>query len=905
MTTDVKRVADDERTTNLPMTRRTNAGGLRAGTWVALLAVVALLPTGWWSVDRVQHSRQAQATATEAEQEVERYVTLNALRAALMDERNYAGALAALESFGLQAVVVRQVTGIDVDGRLEAARGRVDAVLADLGDEQRRLDVEAARDIADEGAVEGGRGYAALQDSLAAQLDATFLELRAGLDDFEDSAPITRSLRSLEATTLARQEMAALLNLYFGVQFDGGSGGSTRPLIETWARYEEAMRQTQRAMGAESLLSGAYVDLAADDTTQQVKATVDRLLSDAPAKGSIDRLPQQDLSRTAEDFALISASAAAHLDLVEAAADDLRATIDSLRVERAGDARRALLLLAIAAVALTTYAITMSRAFAVPLRRLAGLARSLGEDDAPVQHRPTGPTEVRQATIALQEAAQHLHLVEGQAHALARGDLESDALRRRAPGAIGASLQEAVQTLASSLAEREDFRRRLAHEASTDGLTQLANRNASLNQLTRSLARARRSGTAIALLYVDLDGFKELNDIHGHPVGDLVLRTVARRIVASVREGDHVGRLAGDQFVVIAEPAHSVEDTLALARRVQAAISAPLPLERVELHLTASIGIAIGASDEYTGGTAEHLTADELLRDADLAVYQAKTKGRGGIELCNEQLRTQLAADVDLELAIRRALSADELVMHYQPIVDGPGGAVIGAEALVRWARPGHGVLSPAAFIPFAERSDLIVEVDRWVLRAVISQLSSWTDSPAWRHRTVSVNVSGRTLNTDGFVADVLGPLREHGVDPARLVIEVTESALLDDLSVAARRLQELRGHGVRTAIDDFGTGYTSLAHLKTLPIDILKIDRSFTVDPSAASLVKLIIDTGHLLGAVIVAEGIETAEQARRLEELGSDELQGYLFGRPAAPADLPPELVTHDAGEPPTVRP
>jgi EAL domain-containing protein (putative c-di-GMP-specific phosphodiesterase class I) len=247
-----------------------------------------------------------------------------------------------------------------------------------------------------------------------------------------------------------------------------------------------------------------------------------------------------------------------------------------------------------------------------------------------------------------------------------------------------------------------------------------------------------------------------------------------------------------------------------------------------------------------------------------------------------------MANQADLEYAIREAIAEDQLELFYQPITRATDSSVIGLEALLRWNRPGLGLVPPDDFIPFAERSDLIIAIDRWVIRQVARQLALWAAMFDTAPVPVSINVSGRHLGFDEFTSNVLLPLEEFRIDPAWVVIEVTESSVLDDLGDAAAKLQILRSHGIRVAIDDFGTGYTSLAHLRTLPIDILKIDRSFTGDPDAESLVKLIIDTGHLLGARITAEGIETDAQARQLAALGADELQGYLFGRPCAPVHL-----------------
>ena len=528
-----------------------------------------------------------------------------------------------------------------------------------------------------------------------------------------------------------------------------------------------------------------------------------------------------------------------------------------------------------------SFALAVSTVIGRPLRRLAESVRRLTNGDTAAKLRPTGPTEIREASQALNEAVDNLAWAERQAHALATGRLDDPILEEQAPGTFGASLQEAVATLTNSLAEREEFRRRLSHEANHDSLTQVANRRSVMANLERSLARTRRSSSQLAVMFIDLDGFKAVNDLEGHPVGDLVLAAVARRLVTSVRRGDQVGRVGGDEFVVVAEPVDGAEEALGLARRLREQVCAPITAGDVSVSVDASVGIAIidAGSD---------LTADEVLRDADLAVYKAKAKGRGQIVVCDEQLRAELEQRADMEHALRAAIADDELVVHFQPIVDADGVEVLALEALVRWDRGGTGLVPPDHFIPHAERSELIVDVDRWVLDAVARQIREWDDHPTLGVVPVAVNVSARHLGRSDFVEGVLDILTAHDVPCDRLIVEVTESAVVHDLDHAGWSLQELRNRGVRVAIDDFGTGYTSLAHLRALPIDILKIDRSFTSDPSSASLVQLIIDTGHLLGARITSEGIETDEQGAALSSMGSDELQGFLYGRPVPAAQL-----------------
>ena len=529
-------------------------------------------------------------------------------------------------------------------------------------------------------------------------------------------------------------------------------------------------------------------------------------------------------------------------------------------------------------------AVAASRAIAGPIRDLAEAARRLRDGqqaDRGTAHR--GPTEVQEASQAIDEAAAQLALAEQQALALAEGDLDHQSLSEHGTGALGASLQTAVQTLASSLHEREELRERMTYQATHDGLTHLSNRNASLDQIEAGLARADATSGRIAVLFIDLDGFKNVNDQFGHRAGDFVLREIAQRLEMSVRTTDHVGRLGGDEFLVIAEPVDDEDDARWLAGRIFDSVVSPIRYDDVEVTIGACIGIALserGAVDPTL-----------LLHDADLAVYRAKELGRNRIEVCDDELRAIMSDRADIEHALRLAIDNDELDLWYQPVVtERSGFGPAGYEALVRWQRPGHGMVRPDAFIPIAERTDLILAVDRWVVRRVIQQISDWDRRRDIEPVPISLNISGRHLASPDFVATIIGPMIEARVAPERLIVEVTESALLDDIETAAAKLERLREYGIRVAIDDFGTGFTSLAHLRNLPIDILKIDRSFTNDVEATSLVQLIIESGHLLGASVTAEGIETQAQADRILAMGADSLQGYLYGRPKPAHELAP---------------
>jgi diguanylate cyclase (GGDEF)-like protein len=511
-----------------------------------------------------------------------------------------------------------------------------------------------------------------------------------------------------------------------------------------------------------------------------------------------------------------------------------------------------------------------------PLQRLAHTAQELSQGRLNTRLEERGPTEIRISARALNEAMTSLQTAEAQAIALAEERLDDLVISAAAPGQLGASLQAAVARLARNLTEREEFQQRLAHEASHDGLTKLPNRNAVLRHLDSAMARTRRSSTSLALLFIDLDEFKAINDRYGHHAGDQVLQETARRLLESIRDGDLAGRLGGDEFLIVAEPIAGIEAASRLAERIQDRVTQPIVIDGATVIPKISIGI--GLADGF-------LSSEELLRDADLAVYRAKSLGKGAIDICDEDLRGEVRARDEMELAIRDALDNDQFELHYQASLHAATKELSSFEALLRWERPGHGRVPPDVFIPVAERTELILEIDRWVLDAAVGQLKTWTDHPDLNSSTVAINISSRHLGSGELYNDVRAALEKHGVDPYRLTLEVTETAILEDMIAAGRELSTLREFGVQVSLDDFGTGYMSLAHLRGLPVDALKIDGSFVAameSDADYTLIHLIVKTGHLLNVTITAEGVETERQAALLTEMGCDSLQGFLYSRP-----------------------
>lgn len=425
----------------------------------------------------------------------------------------------------------------------------------------------------------------------------------------------------------------------------------------------------------------------------------------------------------------------------------------------------------------------------------------------------------------------------------------------------------------------QDEMNRLAYH---DALTQLPNRRLLQQRIEHSLVLTGRNGQRSALLFVDLDHFKAINDTRGHEAGDLLLKQVAVRMQAAVREGDTVARVGGDEFVVLLEGLGTVlvsaaEQARKVGEKLLEELAQPYVIHDFEFRCTASIGIRMASFGE---------SVSQLLTHADLAMYEAKKHGRNSLRFFDPDMQMAATSRAEAEQDLQRAIEGSEFELHYQPKVNAEG-LVVGAEALLRWHHPQRGLVSPAEIIPLAEEVGLIVPIGAWVLRDACSQMQRWALQPATRELTLAVNVSARQFAREDFVAQVVQVLQQTGANPALLELEVTESMMLDVQSAIAK-MQALRDIGVRFAVDDFGTGYSSLAHLTRLPISTLKIDKSFVshmADHDAdLVIVQTIIGMAHSLGLNVVAEGVETRAQQAQLLDCGCNLFQGYLFGRALA---------------------
>jgi diguanylate cyclase (GGDEF)-like protein/PAS domain S-box-containing protein len=418
---------------------------------------------------------------------------------------------------------------------------------------------------------------------------------------------------------------------------------------------------------------------------------------------------------------------------------------------------------------------------------------------------------------------------------------------------------------------------RLEYQATHDHLTDLPNRTLLLDRLAMALARAGRAGRHVGVLLLDVDNFKVLNDSRGHAAGDQLLVALARRLTGLVRAGDTVARLGGDEFVVLSEDLPDPADAVEQAEILVDAFEEPLRLPADEIYATVSVGVAVARAGSGS--------PSDLLRDADAAMYEAKSRGRSRVAIFDTSLHATIRDRHDIETALRHAIAADQLVVHYQPIIDLGTDAVTAAEALVRWQHPDRGLLLPGAFIGIAEESGLIGRIGSHVLREACLRASVWQS-----HRPdgvrVSVNLSARQLDDPGLVTELAAALDVAGLSPELLLVEITETCLMRDAAASAATLARLKALGVRISIDDFGTGYSSFASLRSLPVDQLKIDRSFIdglgVDERDEAVVAAIVQMGHMLDLEVLAEGVERAEQLEHLRSMGCDAAQGFHLGRP-----------------------
>jgi diguanylate cyclase (GGDEF)-like protein/PAS domain S-box-containing protein len=430
---------------------------------------------------------------------------------------------------------------------------------------------------------------------------------------------------------------------------------------------------------------------------------------------------------------------------------------------------------------------------------------------------------------------------------------------------------------------------RMVYSAQHDFLTGLPNRLLLNDRVAQAIAMAPRHNKQVAVLFLDLDGFKHINDSLGHPTGDKLLQSVARRLVECVRDPDTVSRQGGDEFVVLLAEAEQWEDAAAIAKRMLQAVALPHSVDSHELHITTSIGVSVFPDDG--------LDAETLIKNADTAMYQAKENGHQRCQFFKPEMNARAVERQSIEEGLRRAIERDEFVLHYQPKISLATGTITGAEALIRWNHPSRGLVPPDQFIHIAEASGLILPIGNWVLHEACRQVRAWVDQ-GLPTTTVAINVSALQLQQEDFVESLLAVLDDAGVDPEALELELTETVIMKDADSAGRILKRIRETGIKVTVDDFGMGYSSLSYLLQFPVDALKIDQSFvrriTTSVQDSAIVIAIISMARSLNLLVVAEGVETIKELAFLQTNLCDEVQGYYFSRPV-PADQFANLREH----------
>ena len=493
------------------------------------------------------------------------------------------------------------------------------------------------------------------------------------------------------------------------------------------------------------------------------------------------------------------------------------------------------------------------------------------------------------STLLISRVLRPLEKMQRAVRAVANGDLSVRSATGTADelGELSLAFDEMaldlVRSLRQEVADRKQAESQIQVLAFSDPLTGLPNRRMLMDRLEQALVAACRSGHQDALLFIDLDNFKTLNDTLGHDKGDLLLCQIAARLTACVREGDTVARLGGDEFVVLLQnlsddAQEAATHVQVVAAKILDSLGQPYELEGYAHHSSASVGVSLF-------GCVEREYVEEPLKRAELAMYQAKAAGRNTLRFFEPEMQIMVTARATLEAELRQAVADGQFVLHYQP--QGRGGlGMIGVEALVRWLHPRRGLVLPGEFIAIAESSGLIVPLGHWVLQTACQQLAAWTDQPDTAHLTMAVNVSARQFRQADFVQDVVAILDATGAPAQRLKLELTETVLVDNVESIIAKMKALQARGVGFALDDFGTGYSSLSYLKRLPLDQLKIDESFVrdvlSDPDDEAIARMVVALADSLGLAVIAEGVETEAQRDLLASLGCHDYQGYLLSAP-----------------------
>ncbi len=849
------------------MNQRQEIGGGSIAARLCTIALVPMLALGFTSYRQIERDQIAAEASTELAESVDLQRHASAVIAPASLERVALEGLARVDVLGVDRSFIPSFTGIDLDAvstensdRLDKSlqdlrRVGLDATLADGTPLTVRID-QLTSDIAQQRQLSQDRvadpsEVAAVFDQVSATLTQLLTETQAptgaaivGLDDAAKLQALSRAAAS--AGALTQTVMGSLL-------YEGPTNRDA--VVRASAAHETHLDTIEVLLDREDRVGLSQIRSARPDVPLILLDTQ----ADDPVIANQDSITQITIYLVAQlEYldAFDSYSAALQLDLSDVAT--VRASDASQAVTRSTYLVVAVALLSIVLTA--SVLITTAR----PLARLSRRAADVSDGDLNMAPLPLrGPHVVRRLTKSVNDMLVTLAGVDAQIAMMSTGNL-SAANDVELPGAIGVSMRQSVARL-SSVTEQ------LAHQARHDLLTGLPNRFAAMECLDNLLGCGQR----FALLFVDIDGFKGVNDTLGHETGDQVLREVARRLSTSTRTNEFVARLGGDEFVVIVYD--DVDDATQLGHRLIQEVEQPYGAEEGIFALSASIGVVTPDSG---------VTSVEALHQADTALYLAKHRGRGRVERFDADLQAKIEHEADLALALRHGVRNGELVLHFQPVMSLDTGRMDHAEALVRWNRPNIGLVAPGEFIPIAERSSLIFEIERWVLHRSCEVLASWRERVPDCKLRLAVNISGRHLIEGDLLGDLDTALQATGADPSMLEFELTETHLLEDLEIATSLLNTIRSRGIAIAVDDFGTGYSSMNYLRDLPIDTIKIDRSFVARSTEkgydSTVIEAVLTIARSLGLSVVAEGIETHEQLHYVRTVGCHRAQGYLLARP-----------------------
>lgn len=852
---------------------------VRVRTLLLFAVLVPLTAAMYFVVDDVRDHRAVEAEANRVEEAAVGAQHLLNARGALDSELRGADAMTVISSISFDISPILASLGIDLSEQLAPPRQTLDTELANI----RSLPLEL---WADPAAVEEflllaeslpehrarfdalemtQEDVTALRDGLGGSMDRATQAQITSLGRVDDLVPGAGRLVELASTAsdsaayvdAVQLQTAHLITHHVPVTIPGAPDPvvalrAAMDLVDVeWETLEARFDAERRAL-VEELRS--HPDVKRLDTESEA------ILNGEP--GTVDIVSSIDLAVSVGDTLN---------QITDGVITDLGAEAAGISDEAAAARQRSLVVGFF--IGLTTLVLLAAAVSTIvrPLRFLEARARRISDGLLAPSDRRLVLREADTVDKAMDHMVQNLTVIEQQAEALSKGRLDASSLDVAAPGRLGDSLRQSVDRLT-------ELTSRLDHQARHDTLTGLPNRAAAMAAIEEALDRRRRRGGHLALLFVDLDEFKRVNDDHGHSAGDAVLLETAARLIEHTRDRDFVARLGGDEFVVIVDDLDGRRNAITTAERIGAAMAEPMRIGDLSITTTASIGL--GWSDEAVG------SGEELLHRADLAVYQSKALGKARVEVFDDSIQHAVDHRREVEAGLHAALENGDLELWYQPIVALPDREVWGFEALLRWRNPDGTLRMPDEFIPIAEQSNLIMAIDRWVIGAALETLRGWQADPTTAGHHLAVNVSTRHMAS----GDIVGQIADAsaGIDLSKLSVEITETGLLEDLDDASATVRRLSGLGVAVAIDDFGTGHSSVARLRGLPVDRVKVDRSYvqeSVDPSDRSIMAILASLGEALGMEVVAEGIETDAHHELAVSFAYTHAQGYLYAR-AMPA-------------------